>query len=349
MGITTEKLEKMNVIRQQIHENAVLSRHYIIMNVLATVIASYGLLADSTAVVIGAMLVAMLLGPIIGIALGLLEKNREKLLYQSLKAELAGVVLVLCVSFIIGLLHQDVPTGKELLSRTQPNIFDLIIALAGGAAGSYAVASPRISAGLVGVAIATALVPPLSTCGILMARGEMDMASGAFLLFFTNLIAIQFASSVVLWVLGYHPIKTSPKQTFIHLVFCNAISGSVLIALAATFSINFTQSISKSLNDKTMLETVKSQLTRFPDAQLVEYSTSKENDKTILQLTVRTSRKLGYWDLVSLQKSVSEQLHYPIVLRMINIPTVYLDDKQTTVQDVSAIQPDAFQPANTLK
>lgn len=87
-------------------------------------------------------------------------------------AEFVGVAVVMPIAYCIGKLNQDLPLTSEILSRTDPGIFDLIIALAGGAAGAYAAVSPRLSTGVVGVAISTALVPPLAACGICLARNE---------------------------------------------------------------------------------------------------------------------------------------------------------------------------------
>ena len=142
------------------------------MNGMAATIASYGLLANSPAVVIGAMIVAMLMGPIVGISLALVDSDTKTLL-KSLLSLLSGAVTVLATAIIIGALHKDIPMTSEILVRTVPNFLDLMIALAGGAAGAYATVSFRSSLALVGVAIATALVPPLSSASILLARGEV--------------------------------------------------------------------------------------------------------------------------------------------------------------------------------
>ena len=151
-------------VRAQIDGGAALDAPYVIMNVLATIVACYGLLENSAAVVIGAMLIAMLLGPISGIALALVAGDMT-LLRKALLAELCGVLIVLATSFVLGKIHRDLPLGSQALSRTSPNILDLIIALAGGTAGAYATITPKMRASLVGIAIATALVPPLSSSG----------------------------------------------------------------------------------------------------------------------------------------------------------------------------------------
>ncbi len=162
---------------------------YWLMNALATVIACYGLLANSPAVVIGAMVVAMLLGPISGVALGVNESDRP-LLKVALRTLSGGMAWILSIAIMIGLVHRDVPLTAEIVSRTDARLFDLIIALAGGAAGAIAVLSPRVGTAIVGVAVATALVPPLAAAGMLVARGDFELAGGALLLAFTNVVAI---------------------------------------------------------------------------------------------------------------------------------------------------------------
>jgi len=190
------------LVRASIREGAALSRTYLIMNCLAAVVATYGLLQDSAAVVIGAMIIAMLLGPIAGIALALVEGD-SPLLVRSLVAEVAGVAVVLATSYSIARMHGGLPLGKEVLARTAPNILDLAVALAAGAAGALGTISPRAYAGLVGVAIATALVPPLCSSAICLSRGMTGAAAGGGLLFLTNLVAIQCATSAVLVLHGY--------------------------------------------------------------------------------------------------------------------------------------------------
>ncbi|GAF58456.1 hypothetical protein JCM18902_1245 [Psychrobacter sp. JCM 18902] len=189
-------------VRVRIEANALPSKMYFIMNILSAIIASYGLVTNSAAVVIGAMLVAMMLGPITGIALAIID-HRMPLLRKSLITVIVGVSLVVLVGFIVGWLHKDQPLTAEILSRTQPTSMDLMIALAGGTAGAYAMVSPHLSVAVVGVAVATALVPPLAASGILFANGETQLGLGALLLALTNIIAIQFTNALVLWLLAF--------------------------------------------------------------------------------------------------------------------------------------------------
>jgi uncharacterized hydrophobic protein (TIGR00271 family) len=232
-----EEAAKRQGVREAIRAGSRISPPFLVMNCLATIVACYGLLSNSTAVVIGAMLIAMLLGPITGMALAVVDGDGD-LFVDSLGAEIGGALWVLVVAFVIGLLHRDMPVGSELLNRTAPNLLDIVIALAGGAAGAYAAASPKVSAGLVGAAIATALVPPLCTCSIFLARGEVSLAMGGLLLWFANMVAIQAASSVALFLLGYRGMLSKEEtktRNFLRVGLSLSILAVLTVALGAAF------------------------------------------------------------------------------------------------------------------
>lgn len=232
-------------VRLTIQANALPSKTFFIMNTLAGIIAGYGLLANSPAVVIGAMLVAMMTGPISGIALALID-NRMILLGTSLKTLLGGVGLLAMVGILLGLIHYNMPMSEEILARTRPNFMDLMVALAGGAAGAFASISPRLSVAVVGVAVATALVPPLVAMGILLAHFEWKLAFGAFILVFTNMVAIQFSSSLVLWIAGFRRItdEEADKST-LAFIKRNFISLIMLGSLTVYLSFNLLGAVEK--------------------------------------------------------------------------------------------------------
>lgn len=131
------------------------------MAVLSTIIAVFGLLSNSTAVVIGAMLVAPLMTPILGITLSLTSGD-SSLLGRATVAEILGIMLSVGLGFIVGSFIEDVELGSEILSRTRPMLFDIVVAIAAGLAGAYSMVDERLNAALPGVAIATSLVPPLT-------------------------------------------------------------------------------------------------------------------------------------------------------------------------------------------
>ena len=175
---------------------------------LATTIAYYGLLQSSTAVIIGAMLIAPLMSPILAMAHGIVQGN-TKLLRQAANTTFNGVLLAIgtAVVFSFGLtaLSFPIPPTSEILARTQPNILDLMVALASGAAAAYAISRKEVASALPGVAIAAALVPPLAVVGYGIGTIQFDYAAGALLLFVTNLAAIILAGAGTFLSLGFRP------------------------------------------------------------------------------------------------------------------------------------------------
>ena len=234
-------------VRLNIQADALPSKTFFIMNALAAIIAGYGLLADSAAVVIGAMLVAMMLGPISGIALAFID-NRWILFRTAFTTLVLGVAMIYSIGFMLGLININLPITQEILSRTQPTIMDLMIALAGGAAGAFAAVSPRLSVAVVGVAVATALVPPLVASGILLAHMEWRNAGNAFILALTNIVAIQVSSSLVLWLTGFRRgSDIEVKSTVVEFIKRNFISLLFLLSLTVYLSFNFTHILNKQL------------------------------------------------------------------------------------------------------
>lgn len=254
----TKKIDHKNV-RLNIQADALPSKTFFIMNALAAIIAGYGLLADSSAVVIGAMLVAMMLGPISGIALSLID-NRWILFRTSFLTLILGLIMIYSIGIILGLININIPITGEILARTQPTIMDLMIALAGGAAGAFASISPRLSVAVVGVAVATALVPPLVASGILIAHLEWKSAANALILAITNIIAIQVSSSLVLWIAGFRRgSDTEVKSNVFEFIKRNIISLFFLVGLAIYLTLNFVHMLNKQIYENE----VKSEVNKY--------------------------------------------------------------------------------------
>ena len=272
-------------VRSSVAENSSFDEAYVVMNVLATIVASYGLLADSTAVVIGAMVIAMLLEPISGVGLALVDGNSH-LLRKASTTIVGGLLVVLVTAFAIGFFNKEVPASREMMERTSPNLFDLMIALGGGAAGAYAVISPRLSIAFVGVAIATALVPPLSTCGIFLARGEFALSGGAFLLTLANIVGIQFASSVVFYLNGFRYITKGDKVVRGVLVE-DIVSVAVLLVLGGVLTATLHGLVAKELYERTVRNVLKADLVQYPGAYLANVRFSHTDKSIIVRALVR--------------------------------------------------------------
>ena len=167
----------------------------------STAIAAFGLIKNSTAIVIGAMLVAPLMTPIFGIALALVRGD-AKLLGQSLRAEIAGIILTIGLAASFGYLMPELEATPEMLDRTTPNLLDLLVAVFAGFAGAYAIVDEHISPALPGVAIATAIVPPLANSGLCISLGAYQGAAGSFLLFFANFLSILLVAAAIFFAAG---------------------------------------------------------------------------------------------------------------------------------------------------
>lgn len=173
--------------------------------ILATSIATLGLLADSVATVIGAMIVAPLMLPIMGVAFGVGIGDR-KIILSSLITSLLGIATAITIGFLITWAFRNlinVETITQVINRTTPRLIDLLAALATGLAGAFATGRKDVSDTLPGVAIAISLVPPLANVGILAAVGRLDLALGSLILFVTNYLAILLTGSFIFSMMGY--------------------------------------------------------------------------------------------------------------------------------------------------
>ncbi len=200
---------------------------------LSTFMAAIGLIQDSAAVVIGAMLVAPLMTPLVGLGLALVQGN-PVLSRISLRSIGFGVLVSLVVGALVGLATPgfDEPT-REMLGRGGPGLLDLFVAFAAGLAAAYASSRPGLLAALPGVAIAAALVPPIATSGLALSLGDFGLATNAFLLFLINMFTIVLASMTSLWAVGLRNIKKASRW---RLLIVNAVMFSVLV-LGAFLSI----------------------------------------------------------------------------------------------------------------
>ncbi len=273
--------------RLAMRDSAGLTAPYMLMNMLAACIATYGLFANSPAVVIGAMIVAMLLGPINGLSLAVVEGDMA-LLARALFALLAGVAGVMSVAAVLGFVHRDAAITQEILARTAPNLMDLMIALAGGAAGSYATVNPRLSVAFVGVAIATALVPPLCSATILMIRGQMSLGLGALLLAFTNMVAIQFAGSVVLWFTGFQRRAVHEGLSVALFARVNVVSITLVVLLATLLAVNLRRVVQRQLFETQVEKRLAEDVEAAPGAYLASVRFETSADKTIVRAVVRS-------------------------------------------------------------
>jgi uncharacterized hydrophobic protein (TIGR00271 family) len=201
--------ERRRVINGLFHDGEALFpfvRRYVTTMGLSVAIAVLGIRANSPTVVIGAMLVAPLMGPVLALAAAIVMSWRRRLIISLVLIAAASIgAIILAFAIALAVPGRSDPLSNELLARTSPNLVDLAVALASGAAGAYAHVRRQAGDALAGAAVAVALVPPLAVIGMALAAGEIELARGAGFLFLANVTGITLAGALTFIVSGFVP------------------------------------------------------------------------------------------------------------------------------------------------
>lgn len=279
--------------------------------VTSSLIAGFGLVANSPAVIIGAMLVSPLMTPIFGISLAMLRGD-VTLFWRALTAEVFGVLLSVLVAFALGLLLRGVEATPEMLVRTEPHLLDLLVAVLAGFAGAFALVDERISPALPGVAIATAIVPPLSNSGLCLALGAETGAWGSFLLFLTNFFSILVVGFLTFAAAGMAPAFSWRDPREVLRRFGLALVGFLVIAVLLV------DPFLATLKDRRTEVAVKRVLTRelaeHPLIDLEGFMQNLIDDRVEVIASVRSGRIVTPQLVASLQDSLQEALSIPVQL-----------------------------------
>lgn len=195
---------------EEVKKGARLDSNFFLLVVLSTVVAGIGLIENNIAVVIGAMVIAPLLGPNLALSLGTALGDND-LMRKSMKSLALGIFLAIAMSAIFGLLWPAALDSHELMSRTDASLDSIVLALASGAAATLSLTT-GLSGVLVGVMVAVALLPPAVTAGIMLGNGNMQLAGGAGLLLAINIACVNLASKLVFFFKGVRPRTWFEKE-----------------------------------------------------------------------------------------------------------------------------------------
>uniref|UniRef100_B8HR12 TIGR00341 family protein n=1 Tax=Cyanothece sp. (strain PCC 7425 / ATCC 29141) TaxID=395961 RepID=B8HR12_CYAP4 len=273
--------------------------------VASCVIATLGLLANSAAVIIGAMIIAPLMLPIRGLAFGALEGD-GLLVRRSLIAIGVGTVLALVISCGIGLLVQLPSFGSEILARSKPTLLDLGVAVAAGAISGYAKAEPRISGSLAGTAIAVALMPPICVIGLGLSQANGELSLGATLLYLTNLLGITLACMLTFVLNGYTPLKQAQRALGLTLTLTSV--------LVIPLTISFGNLLQQSRLETSLKKALLNRTITFQQVQLVGIETNWLSSPPQVRLTVRTLQPVTPKQVRLLEAFVEQQMGRPFQL-----------------------------------
>ena len=216
-----------------IGKNARLNRTYLLLIFLSTVVVAIGLLKDNVAVVIGAMVIAPLLGPNLAMALGTALGDTD-LMWKAFKTGIAGMSLALVLSILIGIFWPLNVESRELLARTHVGLDSAALAMASGAAAVLSLTS-GIPSILVGVMVAVALLPPAATLGLMLGAGQIDLAYGAAFLLAVNIVAVNLSAKLGFLIQGIKPRtwleKKKAKQSMMSYIIMWVLTLIVLLVV----------------------------------------------------------------------------------------------------------------------
>lgn len=302
---------------------------YYIQLVFATIIAVLGLLTDSTAVVIGAMLIAPLFWPTIGFALGILT-TRQRLLGKSVYLLGVSVVIVLFIGSVLTILLPLDQVTSEISARTNPTIIDLVIALASSIIGVIAVYNPRVSSSAAGVAVSISLLPPLATSGIGLAFGSFDIVFKALLLFGANIGAIVFSGIIMLYLLKFRPhYSTEKKRWKLGLI----MSTIFMFLIAIPLSIFLSSSLEQARVSEVIKKTVNQELSKVDEDTVVDSIDIRFHEN---EIQVRTTVYLPEDIFLTVEQKnalvdkISDKADASINLQLNVVSTVYLRRQEDT-------------------
>ena len=303
-------LKRRGDIQVQLRDSSTPDFDYFVLVLLSCAIATFGLLTDSPATIIGAMLVAPLMSPVIGVGLASITGDSQ-LLRAAAGALLRGAILAILLAFVLTWSNSNLPfislqeLPGEVMMRTRPSPIDLGIALAGGLAAAFALAQPNLSAALPGVAIATALMPPLCTGGVALALNDRNAAMGAALLFITNAVTIAFAAMLVFFALGFSPRRVEGGPRLPRSLVISATLTVLLILPLAYYSTQFVRQASQDRQINIIVREAVENL----GAELDTFDTNREGGVLKIDIDLRTAVTLVHEDVVGLQNEITFRLH----------------------------------------
>ena len=321
-GLPKLARQQQVAVYKEVRKNAIPSVDYFVMIGLSSIIATYGLLQDSSAVIIGAMLVAPLFTPILALSLAFVQAD-IRLLRLAVEATIKGIALAIGLAVLLTALSPLRAVTSEIAARSHPNLFDLAVALASGAAGAYAVARKDVAAALPGVAIAAALVPPLGTVGVGLALGDLTVTRGGTLLFTTNLIAIVLAGTITLLLLGFRPAGRGIERERLRLGI--VISLVLLVLISIPLAAVFVNAVQESGTRQIIQRVLTRELADIPDLILVEFEFEEDEDLLDVVATLYAHAEVDADMALQLNDDLERELERPVHLHIVSIPVVEID------------------------
>lgn len=293
-----------------LQEEADLDLNYVVLIFGSCAIATFGLLANSVAVIIGAMLVAPLMLPIRSTAFGILE-GELKLVKSGILSLVMGLSIAIWLSCGLGMLAGIPNYGSEVWARSSPNLLDLGVAIVAGGISGFAKVQPKLSGALAGTAIAVALMPPLCVVGLGLALAQtspesgLALSQGAGVLFLTNLLGITLACMVAFFIAGYTPLIQAQRGISVAAL----LTGVLVIPL----SISFFNLVRQTQLEASIRQELEENTATFKEAKLKDIQTNWLQDPPEVRLEV-SAQELSPNQVRLLEEFIIRKMRQPFVL-----------------------------------
>lgn len=343
-GVLSRRLQRFNLMLTpverdelvwQAQKTALATIDYSVMIMLSALLASFGLLLNSVAVIIGAMLVAPLMQPLAAFSTGLVT-GMLPITRRAASTLIQGAILALVISIIGGLIVPTKIATPEMLARGNPSLLDAAIALASGLVAGFATARKEIPVALAGVAIAAALMPPISTVGLSIAFGNWPLAAGSGLLFVTNIAFIILAEALVFLWIGMRPGRRQEN------VVWTRIWWTVIIVLVMSVGVMLNELGRRALDEVDIQNFL---INRFTNAEVVSLDLENGDDLLEVVLTIRTTEVVTPERVQELKQDLADHLERPTETLLLQIAVQQLveaasDDRGTIIDRVHDVLPD---------
>lgn len=301
---------------KDVYQEVEITPGYFLMLSLANLIALTGLIVNSAPVIIGAMLISPLMGPILSTGFAFATGNRT-IWRRALRKVSISVALTLAVAAAASYLSPLQELTSEIAARTRPNLFDLLIAIFAGLAGAIAICTKKNYITIVpGVAIATAVIPPLSVAGFGLGTGSFMVMAGGFFLFFTNFVAIIISTCGVLYFFGFSPAADSgldsssvrKRMAFLAAVLC-------VISVPLVYTLH--RSVSELGRKKTVMNALKSRFDRPGVSRLANFSLREQTGKPLeINAVINTIRYLSEREIGLAEQGIRASFGQPVALNL---------------------------------
>ncbi len=326
MQISWQMIKKLGLgsipilkLRESLLEESQLTQNYLVLSLGSCLLSTFGLIINSAAVIIGAMIIAPLMLPLRGFAFATLEGDIELLRRSFISVIFATLLSVFCSS-IVGLIISLPEFGGEILSRTQPTLIDLLIAIVAGGISGYAKIRPSVGDAIPGTAIAVALMPPICVFGLALSQREWQIAFGAGLLYITNLIGINLACIIIYFLGGYARSNEFART------LSWGVSVILIVLLAVPLGISFWQLISKAkIHDSIQKILVTRSLVNRPDVSVFNVRVNWNKNPPVVLVKARASNPINPEEVKIVEDRLKRELKNPYKVIFEVTPTTVID------------------------